>query len=95
MPDTEQFLHDDVKSHARILTELVKEQRLVKEYISDNRTDKAVRAERDVHLHARLDRIEERINGLVSVGKWILLSFGASFIAAIATFIIKGGLNVP
>lgn len=94
MQDSIQLLRDDVKSHARILTELVNEQRLVKEFISDNRTDKAVRTERDVHLHARLDRIEERINGLVSIGKWILLSFAASFFAAVATFIIKGGLYV-
>lgn len=94
MQDNIQLLRDDVKSHARILTELVNEQRLVKEWIADNKTDKAVRAERDVHLHARLDRIEERIDGLVSIGKWILLSFGATFIAAVATFIIRGGLYV-
>lgn len=63
--------------------------------IGSLKTEKAVDAERDRNLRERLDRIEKNIEGLYGLGKWMLIAFGTSLMAAIVTFIVKGGLSVP
>ena len=62
---------------------------------TDRAVEKAVQTERQANLDERLERIEESIKGLYGLGKWMLLAFGGSMIAALVTFIVKGGLNVP
>lgn len=59
------------------------------------RTERAVEAERDKYLRERLERIEKRLDSLFDIGKWALLAFFGSLIAALVTFIVKGGFNVP
>jgi hypothetical protein len=56
---------------------------------------KAVATEQQKNLDDRLERIEESIKGLYGLGKWMLLAFGTSLIAAVVTFVVRGGLNVP
>jgi hypothetical protein len=62
---------------------------------TERAVEKAVLTERQVNLDDRLERIEESIKGLYGLGKWMLLAFGGSLVAAVVTFVVKGGLSVP
>lgn len=61
------------------------------EEIHGVRTDRAVRAERELRLNERLERIEERIDGVYKIGWWFLALFGAAFISLLANFTFRGG----
>jgi hypothetical protein len=94
---------------AKTSTEIIEAQREMREELGDVKTDRAVRAERDKNLHERLERMEKTIEaGLKAVKEDIdgrfnrlrtplwaaALAFISALIAAIANFIIKGGLSV-
>ncbi|KQT52238.1 MULTISPECIES: hypothetical protein [unclassified Aureimonas] len=57
--------------------------------------EKAVGVEREKNLDERLERIEKSLEGLYGLGKWMLLAFFGTLIAAVVTFMVKGGFNVP
>ena len=79
---------------ARSITEIVGELGEMRKPLDELRVDRAVRQERDKNLNERLDRIEASIAAVYSLGKWLLATFGAVLIVAVASFIVKGGLNV-
>lgn len=91
--DTLDLLRMDVSSHAKTLTALIEDQRDMKNILSQMQTAVAVRVTEDRFLNERLDRIEKSIDGLQSIGKWILAAFATVFIAAMANFILEGGLH--
>lgn len=55
------------------------------------KTDRAVRTERDLRLNERLERIEERLDGVYKIGWWFLALFGAAFVSLLANFTFRGG----
>lgn len=73
---------------ARTTTVLIEE-------IHGVKTDREVRKERDARNNERLERIEERIDGIYKIGWWFLAVFGAAFIALVANFTFRGGFNAP
>lgn len=94
---------------AKTTTGLIEAQHDMREELGDVKTDRAVRAERDKNLHERLERMEKTIEaGLTAVKADIdnrlgrltkplwaaALAFITVLVGAIATFIIRGGLNV-
>lgn len=89
----------DLTRHGESISAIVTDARNTKEQLNalQNGIDaeRKVRLVEDRHLNERLDRIEASINSLNSLGKWILVTFGASLIVAISSFIFKGGLTVP
>lgn len=98
------LLRRDHTSLAATVGNLTIEMRLIKDYMIEMQTDRAVRTERDKNLHDRLGRIEKSIEVLeaeckkdfdkiTSIGKWILTAFAVVLIAAIGNFIINGGLG--
>jgi septal ring factor EnvC (AmiA/AmiB activator) len=80
--------------HARTQSAFTEELRRHGELLADITTDRAVRTERDTNLNSRLDRIEKSINGVYNLGKWVLAAFGSALIVALATFLLRGGLNI-
>jgi len=94
---------------AKSLTAIVKDVHELRTPLEDLKTDKAVRAERDKHMHERLDRMERMISvGLNDLRDDIdkrfdrltkpfwaaALALITVLVGAVATFIFKGGLNV-
>jgi hypothetical protein len=89
----------DLTRHGESISAIVTEVRHTQEELSTLRngieSERKVRLVEDRHLNERLDRIEESINSLNALGRWILVTFGASLIVAVSSFIFKGGLSVP
>lgn len=81
-------------NHDRTLTELVHEQRQIKAFMDEIRTDREVRKERDKNLAEHLARIEASLNSMFQIGKWLLLTTGSGVLMAITTFLINGGFRV-
>lgn len=79
---------------ARSVTGIVDELGKVREPLDQLRVDREVRRERDKNLYQRLDRIEDSIAAVYSLGKWLLATIGAVVIVAAVTFMLNGGLNV-
>jgi hypothetical protein len=79
---------------AKSLTAIVEDHSKTKDVLDQLRTDREVRQERDKHLNERLDRIEKSIARLYNLGWWVLTAFGATLIAAVANFLVKGGFDV-
>ncbi|GGE18024.1 hypothetical protein GCM10011390_41490 [Aureimonas endophytica] len=86
MQDNIDLLRKDHTALASSVSILVKE-------VSDLKIEKAVDVERDKNLQERLTRIEKSIDALRDIGKWALTSFVGALIAAIVTFVVKGGLS--
>lgn len=57
-------------------------------------THLAVRKERDTHIDDRFDRVETRLSGIEDALKRVLWLIAGSAIAAVVTFVLKGGLVV-
>lgn len=57
-------------------------------------TQLAVRKERDSHIDDRFDRVEKRLTGIDDAVKRVLWIIVGAVIAALVTFILKGGLVV-
>lgn len=89
----------DLNRHGESISAIVTDARNTKDELNILRSgidaERKVRLVEDRHLNERLDRIEESIEALNKVGKWILVTFGASLIVAVSSFILKGGLSVP
>ncbi|TWF53280.1 hypothetical protein [Neorhizobium alkalisoli] len=86
--DSIDLLRKDHTQLAASLTVLTKE-------VADLKTQAAVRDERDKRFEENQERTEQSVSDLWSLGKWALLAFFGALIAAVVTFIVKGGLNVP
>lgn len=94
---------------AKSLTTVIGDLNELRKPLDELKTDKAVRAERDKNLHERLERMENTIEkgldevkadidkrfGRLAKPVWAAaLAFISVLVGAVATFIIKGGLNV-
>lgn len=84
-PDRHDLLERDVREHAIIITELTKR-------LNDYDKAFAVMEVEDEFREKRLDAIEQNAKGVHRLGWWVLTTFGATFIAAAANFIARGGL---
>lgn len=79
---------------ARSMTGIVEELNEMRKPLDQLRVDREVRKERDKNLNERLDRIEDSIAAVYSLGKWLLATIGAVVVVAAVTFMLNGGLNV-
>lgn len=86
--------NDDLRAHAKTISEIVLDQRAMKEIIVEMRISIATETEKEKSTDARLDRIEKSISTLQKIGVWILAAFGLAFITAFSTFVINGGLSL-
>lgn len=79
---------------ASSVTNMVKELDMMQTPLDELRLDRAVRVERDKHIHERFDRLEASMKGMYRLGWWLLVAVGTSAIAFVMNFIFKGGFNV-
>lgn len=93
-PDQIEALRAMLANHERTLAELVNEQRQIRVFVDEIRTDREVRKERDRNLADHLERIETNVASIFSIGKWLLLTTGSGVLMAFITFMINGGLRV-
>lgn len=91
---SEHNLERDVRDHAKTISEVIQTLGRTTDRIVQMETREAVQAERAKHVDERFDRIERRLDGIASLGRWVLAAFGGTFVAAVATFIVSGGLTV-
>ena len=77
---------------ARVATELTAKIGAVNSIVDELRLDRAARQERDKALNERLERIEESIEDVQKIGRWVLMAFGTSLVALIVNFVVRGGL---
>lgn len=63
--------------------------------LNEIKTERAVGAERALHIDQRFDRIEKQLDAIRGLGKWALGTFGAVLLALIANFLFRGGFNGP
>jgi hypothetical protein len=103
MPERIDQVVRDLENQGKTISTVILDQRQMKDELvtfRDNASreltaiDKreAVRAERDKHLDERLDRIENSIRAVYGLGRWVLAAFGASAIALVANFVVRGGM---
>ena len=90
--DANERNHTDL---AKSVTAIIEDQREIRDEMSDLKTERAVRVVRDEALNDRLRRIEKSIERVYNLGWWVLGAFGLTLIAAISSFVFKGGLNAP
>lgn len=88
--DTAERNHSDL---SKTITSLVGEIDDLHKALDDLRLDRAVRTERDIRQTDRFDRIEKRLDGISKLGWWVLTTFGALTMAAVANLLF-GGLHV-
>ena len=93
-PDQIEALRAMLANHERTLAELVNEQRQIRVFVDEIRTDREVRKERDRNLADHLERIETSVASIFSIGKWLLLTTGSGVLMAFITFMLNGGLRV-
>lgn len=97
MTDIEQ-VRRDVTRQGESISSIVVEVRNNKDQLqalqSGIESERKVRLVEDRHLNERLDDIESSISTLNKIGWWILMTFGASFIVALSSFIYGGGLKL-
>jgi hypothetical protein len=79
---------------AKSVTEMVSDLNELRRPIDDLRIDREVRKERDIRQTERFDRIEVRLDGISKLGWWVLTTFGALTMAAIANLLF-GGPHAP
>lgn len=80
---------------AKSLTAVVEDVSDIHKPLNELQTDREVRKVRDEALNERLTRIERSIERVYNLGWWVLGAFGLTLIAAISSFVFKGGLHVP
>lgn len=73
------------------LTKIVDELDDLKHPLEELKMDRAVRVERDKHLHERFDRLEASMKGMQKLGWWVLAAMGTSAISFLMNFLLKGG----
>ena len=93
MPDEMSALLRRLDAIERNQSDAARTATAIVEEIHGIKTDREVRKERDLRLNERLDRIEERLDGVYKIGWWFLAIFGAAFIALVANFTFRGGFN--
>ena len=91
MPDELSALLRRLDAIERNQSDAAKTSSVVIEEIHGVKTDRAVRAERDLRLNERLERIEQSLEGVYKIGWWFLALFGAAFVSLIANFAFRGG----
>lgn len=91
LPEEIQALLRRLDAIERNQSDAAKTASAVIEEIHGVKTDRAVRTERDLRLNERLERIEERLDGVYKIGWWFLALFGAAFISLVASFTFRGG----
>lgn len=84
----------DVMEQSRRITELTMALQTLKSVVDDLVTQAKIKAVEDKYIDERFDRVEKRLDGITSLGRWILGAFGSTFIAALAAFVAGGGLNL-
>jgi hypothetical protein len=92
--DSLQLLRNDLINQAKTLSAIIEKQNETNDALHSIQIDQAVRKVDRDNLDERIKRLEKRMDDLAGIGKWILLAFGAYFITAVASFIVKGGLTV-
>lgn len=92
--DSTALMGKDLVSLASSVTHMIEDQREMKKTLDALLTDKAVREERDIRLNQELANIRADVKRLYTLGIWVLTAFGSVIVAAIAQFIVRGGLNV-
>lgn len=93
MPDEMSALLRRLDAIERNQSDAARTATAIVEEIHGIKIDREVRKERDLRLNERLDRIEERLDGVYKIGWWFLAIFGAAFIALVANFTFRGGFN--
>lgn len=92
--DNLQLLRWDLSNQGKSIAALVDGMRDQNKVLHGLELDQAARAVDRKNLDERIERIEKRMDDLTGLAKWILLAFAASFITAVVTFIVKGGLVI-
>lgn len=82
------------ESISAIVTDAGKTKDALQSLTNSIESERKVRLVEDKHLNERLDDIEASIGTLNKIGWWILMTFGASFIVALSSFIYGGGLKL-
>lgn len=83
----------DLIAHAKSITEIVQDQRLMHDELEVLNTDKAVRVEKDKAIDERFARMEASIKSVYGLGKWVLAAVASTLVSVIVNFIIGGGLK--
>lgn len=95
--ETEQIRREVARhgeSISAIVTDAGKTKDALQTLTNSIESERKVRLVEDRHLNERLDDIEGSIGTLNKIGWWILATFGASFIMALASFVYGGGLKL-
>lgn len=82
MPDVEKFVVD---LDARV--------RDLETWKAEQKTDSAVRAERDKHMDKRFDELKDSVNEVKGYLLRIVWVIVIGIVGALLTFVINGGLN--
>jgi len=81
-------LEQDVRAHAKTITELVQAE-------ARRQTNEAANLQlanlKEQYLDDRLDRIEASIKAVYNLGKWLLGAAGSTLLVAVIGFALKGG----
>lgn len=85
------ILERNLSDQGKTITEVIGDQREIRDDVSDLKRANAVRDVEDRHLDERLDRIETSIKAVYGLGKWLLGAIGSLIVAAVVGFVLKGG----
>lgn len=77
-----ELVQKDLQAHAKTISELTLEAAEMKTWI-------AVRDERDKHILEQISNVNKKLDNLTSIGRYLLLAFFASIIAAAVTFVVE------
>lgn len=88
-PERIDQVEQDLRAHAKTLTELVQAEASRRE--QDEMLER-LEALKEKHLNERLDHIEASIKAVYDLGKWLLTAAGATLIGLVVTFVVRGGL---
>lgn len=83
----------NVSDQARTLSSLVTDQSWLHQQVQELLIDKVRREEREKSLALELKSINDRINGIYDLGKWVFAAIGAVLITVIVTFALRGGFT--
>jgi hypothetical protein len=83
----------DLRDHSKSITALTEDQHSTNLALIAIDKATAVRAKADENLDERLDRIEERLKGVYSLGLWLLAAAGTALVGIVVEFVANGGLH--
>lgn len=93
--DSIELLRLDHSQLAANISNLTNELSDVKKVQADHREMHAVAKEREKNIDEKLDDIKGQIAGIYGLAKIFFVAFVSVSMAAIVTFVVRGGLNVP